>query len=117
MAKYDAHIKYRPDIDGLRAIAVLSVIGFHAFPEWFPGGFVGVDIFFIISGYLISSIIFEQVQEGRFTIGGFYVRRIKRIFPSLIVILIFCLVGGWYILFPHEYKLLGKHIAGGAGFS
>ena len=115
-AMHGAPIKYRPDIDGLRAVAVLSVIGFHAFPDWFPGGFVGVDVFFIISGYLISSIIFEQVRDGKFSIATFYARRIKRIFPSLIVILVFCLVAGWYVLLPHELKMLGKHVAAGAGF-
>jgi len=112
-----APLKYRPDIDGLRAVAVLSVIGYHAFPDWFPGGFIGVDIFFIISGYLITSIILEQVREGTFTIGRFYARRIKRIFPALTVILLFCIAFGWLVLLPHEYSQLGKHIAAGAGFS
>ena len=112
-----APLKYRPDIDGLRAVAVLSVIAYHAFPDWFPGGFVGVDIFFVISGFLITSIILEQVREGTFTIGRFYARRVKRIFPALIVILLFCIVFGWAVLLPHEYSQLGKHIAAGAGFS
>src|SRR5262249_24589181 len=76
---------YRPDIDGLRAIAVLSVVGFHAFPTWFHGGFVGVDIFFVISGYLISTIIFGNLERGSFSYAEFYSRRIKRIFPALIV--------------------------------
>ena len=61
------HPKYRPDIDGLRAIAVLSVVGFHAFPEWVHGGFIGVDIFFVISGYLISTIIFENLEKNSFS--------------------------------------------------
>src|SRR5579872_1080522 len=74
---------YRPDIDGLRAIAVLAVIGFHAFPEYLPGGFVGVDVFFVISGFLISGIILEALQEQRFSLAGFYSRRIRRIFPAL----------------------------------
>jgi len=112
-----APLKYRPDIDGLRAVAVLSVIAYHAFPDWFPGGFVGVDIFFVISGFLITSIILEQVREGTFTIGRFYARRIKRIFPALIVILLFCIAFGWMVLLPQEYSQLGKHIAAGAGFS
>src|SRR4051794_34588342 len=74
-------IDYRPDIDGLRAIAVLSVVGFHAFPDIVRSGFVGVDIFFVISGYLISSIILRELRDRRFSFVSFYARRIKRIFP------------------------------------
>lgn len=110
------HPKYRPDIDGLRAIAILSVVGYHAFPEMVKGGFVGVDIFFVISGYLISTIIFENIQSGRFSFIDFYRRRIKRIFPALIVVLMACFTIGWLVLLPSEYKQLGKHIASGAGF-
>ncbi len=108
--------KYRPDIDGLRAIAVLSVIGYHAFPGIIRGGFVGVDIFFVISGYLISRIIVSSLGEGTFSFPEFYARRIKRIFPALVVVLAACCVAGWFTLLPREYKELGKHIAGGAGF-
>jgi len=110
------HPKYRTDIDGLRAIAVIAVVAFHAFPSWLKGGFIGVDIFFIISGYLISTIIFESLDKGTFSFSGFYTRRIKRIFPALIVVLIACLVIGWNILLADEYKQLGKHIAAGASF-
>lgn len=110
------HPKYRPDIDGLRAIAVLSVVGFHAFPTWIRGGFVGVDIFFVISGYLITSIILTNLNNGTFSFSEFYSRRIKRIFPALIVVMTTCLIFGWYALLPHEYKQLGKHLAAGAGF-
>lgn len=77
--------KYRADIDGLRAIAVLSVVGFHAFPNWVKGGFIGVDIFFVISGFLISTIIFENLARDSFSFLGFYSRRLKRIFPALLV--------------------------------
>ena len=70
--------EYRSDIDGLRAVAVLSVLAFHAFPGWLSGGFVGVDIFFVISGYLISGIILGNLAEGRFTFLDFYQRRIRR---------------------------------------
>jgi len=112
----DLPIEYRPDIDGLRAVAVLSVIGYHASPRLVPGGFVGVDIFFVISGYLISSIIFNGLTKGRFTFAEFYVRRIRRIFPALIVVLAFCWIFGWFVLFTDEYKVLGKHMAGSAIF-
>ncbi len=110
------HPKYRADIDGLRAIAVLSVIGFHAFPSWIQGGFIGVDIFFVISGFLISSIIFDNLQRERFSFVEFYSRRIKRIFPSLLVVLAASFVFGWFVLLADEFKQLGKHIAGGAAF-
>lgn len=111
-----AHPRYRPDIDGLRAIAVLSVIGFHAFPEKITSGFVGVDIFFVISGFLISSIIFSSLERDRFSFVEFYSRRVKRIFPALLLVMVACLVFGGFALFSDEYKQLGKHIAGGAGF-
>lgn len=110
------HPKYRADIDGLRAIAILSVVGFHAFPQWIKGGFVGVDIFFVISGFLISSIIFGNLEKNSFSYYDFYARRIKRIFPALILVLVTSFVFGWYLLLPDEYKQLGKHIAAGAGF-
>ena len=107
---------YRPDIDGLRAIAVLAVIGFHAFPTWIRGGFVGVDVFFVISGYLISTILLTGMECGSFRFSQFYIRRIRRIFPALIVVLLACMVAGWLVLFSFEYKALGKHVAGSAAF-
>ena len=110
------HPKYRPDIDGLRAIAVLSVVGFHAFPSWVNGGFIGVDVFFVISGFLISGIIYENLDKGEFTFREFYARRIRRIFPALIVVMTACFAFGWFSLLADEYKQLGKHIAGGATF-
>ncbi len=108
---------YRPDIDGLRAVAVLSVVAFHAFPSWVQGGFVGVDVFFVISGFLISRIIFEKLNDGGFSFGWFYARRIRRIFPALLVVLISTYAFGWFALFANEYVLLGKHVAAGAGFA
>ena len=111
-----SHPKYRPDIDGLRAVAVLSVVAFHAFPRWMPGGFIGVDIFFVISGFLISTIIFENLEKNTFNFIGFYARRIRRIFPALLIVLIFSYAFGWIALLADEYKQLGKHIAAGAGF-
>jgi len=110
------HPKYRPDIDGLRAIAVLSVVGFHAAPGRVPGGFIGVDIFFVISGYLISSIILRGLEAGTFTFTEFYGRRIKRIFPALLLTLLGCMAIGNVILLDDQFKELGKHVAGGAGF-
>lgn len=110
------HIKYRADIDGLRAIAVVSVVLFHAFPTRLPGGFIGVDIFFVISGYLISRIIFEGLDKNAFSFLEFYARRIKRIFPALFMVLAPVFAAGWMILLAGEYRQLGKHIAAGAGF-
>ena len=108
---------YRPDIDGLRALAVVSVLLFHAFPQWLPGGFVGVDVFFVISGYLITGIILHEAQRSQFTVRGFYARRIRRIFPALVLILAFVLGAGWLLLSPSEYTLLDKHVRSSAGFT
>jgi peptidoglycan/LPS O-acetylase OafA/YrhL len=110
------HTPYRSDIDGLRGIAVLAVVGFHGFPTQVRGGFVGVDIFFVISGYLISSILIESLERNEFSFMQFYARRVRRIFPALVVVLIACICCGWLVLFPDEYQQLGKHIAAGAGF-
>ena len=107
---------YSLDIDGLRAIAVLAVVAFHAFPDVVKGGFVGVDIFFVISGYLITAIILNDLNSHTFSIWSFYARRIRRIFPALILVLLFCFLVGWLVLFPEEYRQLGKHAAGSAGF-
>ena len=109
-----SHPKYRPDIDGLRAVAVLAVVAFHA--NWIRGGFIGVDIFFVISGYLISTIIFENLDKGTFSFTEFYARRIKRIFPALLLVLIVCYIFGWFVLLADEYRQLGKHIISGVGF-
>jgi len=111
-----SHLHYRKDIDGLRAIAILSVIGFHAFPDIFKGGFVGVDIFFVISGYLISSIILTQLEAGKLNLTDFYERRVRRIFPALLTVTFSSLIFGWFFLFWDEYAVLGKHVAGGIGF-
>ena len=105
---------YRADIDGLRALAILLVIIFHAFPKFLRGGFIGVDIFFVISGYLITGIIINGQNQGNFSLLQFYSRRIKRIFPALIIVLIFCLIAGWFGLLANEYEILGKHIAAGS---
>jgi peptidoglycan/LPS O-acetylase OafA/YrhL len=111
-----AHLKYRPDIDGLRAVAVLGVIIYHAFPKALPGGFSGVDIFFVISGYLISGILYKGVREGGFSFREFYARRVRRLFPSLITLLLVALVFGKIILLNDEFEQMGKHVAAGTLF-
>ncbi|CDZ78169.1 O-acetyltransferase OatA [Legionella massiliensis] len=114
---YKMHSDYRPDIDGLRAIAVLLVVIFHAFPHALKAGFIGVDIFFVISGFLISKIILNSfAQTNRFSLVTFYSRRVNRIFPALILVLVACFSFGWFALLPDEYTQLSKHIMGGAGF-
>ena len=95
--------RYRPDIDGLRAWAVLSVFFFHLQPSLLPGGFLGVDIFFVISGYLITGIILREHHQGIFSFSHFYARRVKRIFPALFVVLIFCAIAAILVLPPDSY--------------
>ena len=113
----EADRSYRPDIDGLRALAVAVVLIFHAFPSRLPGGFVGVDVFFVISGYLISGIILKALAEGRFTYAHFYARRIRRIFPALTVVLAAVMAAGWFLLYADDYAGLGRHAAAGAAFA
>jgi len=107
-------VAYRPDIDGLRAVSILLVVGYHA--QGVPGGFVGVDVFFVISGFLISRIILDELKAGTFSPLGFYARRVRRIFPALIVVLAVTYVIGWFVLLPDGFSLLGKSIAAGVGF-
>jgi peptidoglycan/LPS O-acetylase OafA/YrhL len=99
---------YRPDVDGLRALAVLAVILFHIDPAWVPGGFVGVDVFFVISGYLITRIIAKGLSERTFTIIGFYDRRIRRILPALWVLLLVCLPVSWWLMLPRDVEAMAK---------
>lgn len=99
---------YRADIDGLRAVAVMAVILFHADPRWLPGGFVGVDIFFVISGYLITGIVAKDFEAGRFAFRQFYERRVRRILPALWVLLIVCVPLSWLLLLPQDAEAMGK---------
>lgn len=104
-------LKYRSDIDGLRALAVLGVVIYHVSPQSLPGGFLGVDIFFVISGYLISLIVFREQAAGTFSFADFYARRARRLFPALAVVLLATIVFGAFALFADEYQRLGKHAA------
>ncbi|MES2992870.1 MAG: acyltransferase family protein [Pseudomonadota bacterium] len=108
---------YRADIDGLRAVAVLAVIAYHAFPGALPGGFVGVDVFFVISGYLITGILAREIGAGTFTLAGFYARRVRRILPALAIVLAFALAAGWLLLSPKQLATLCRHVVGGVTFS
>ncbi len=108
--------RYRPDIDGLRAIAVILVMNFHAFPQALPGGFIGVDIFFVISGLLITGIIARELEQQRFSLVAFYNRRIRRIFPALIVVLAATLVLGWLWMLPLAYAQLSSDVFASAAF-
>ncbi len=105
---------YRPDIDGLRAIAVLAVVLFHFELPYFDGGFVGVDVFFVISGYLITSIIIREMESDRFSLRGFYERRIRRIFPALFVVIAVVVIVGAIILSPAAFRTLTESGAAAA---
>lgn len=107
---------YRPDIDGLRALAVLSVLFYHVDPLLLSGGFLGVDIFFVISGYLISLIVFRELAQGEFSFSHFYARRVRRLFPALIAVILACLVFGGFALFAEEYQRLGRHAVAAISF-
>ena len=101
-------LTYRPDIDAMRAIAVLAVIGFHAFPSICKGGFVGVDVFFVISGYLISKIIFGALDTHSFSFASFYAKRVRRIFPALVFMLAIILPLGYNCSCPMNFPSLGN---------
>lgn len=100
--------EYRPELNGLRAVAVLLVLFFHLDMEWMKGGFLGVDIFLVISGYFISRNIVHELQHGKFTFYGFYTKRLRRLFPALIVTLFIVLITGYFILTPSDFERLGK---------
>ncbi|KDO19783.1 hypothetical protein SPRG_22345 [Saprolegnia parasitica CBS 223.65] len=108
---------YRPDVDGLRTLAVVPVLVFHAYPAFLPGGFIGVDVFFVISGFLISGILFKEHQRGSFTYAGFYVRRVRRIFPTLLVVLVVTFWLGYLYLMAPKLKAMAATMLAGSLFS
>jgi peptidoglycan/LPS O-acetylase OafA/YrhL len=109
-------LKYNPSIDGLRGIAISLVLLFHIWPKYFSFGYVGVDIFFVLSGYLITQIIYTKLESNTFSLKEFYRNRIRRIFPALIVVLSITMLIGYLFLFPIELEQLGKHIKSSAFF-
>ncbi len=110
MTFQSGHRGYRPDIDGLRAVAVIPVVFYHAGLAGFTGGFVGVDIFFVISGFLITGIVWSELNQNRFSLQNFYVRRIKRIFPALFAVLFFTSVAAFFLLIPQDLTEFGKSV-------
>jgi peptidoglycan/LPS O-acetylase OafA/YrhL len=112
----DFALPYRPDIDGLRAVAVAVVIAYHAFPKFLAGGFIGVDVFFVISGYLITQLVLTSLQAGAFSLGEFYRRRVRRIVPALLLVMSACCLFGWLWLLPSELQWLGNSMSWCAPF-
>jgi peptidoglycan/LPS O-acetylase OafA/YrhL len=110
-------MKYRPEIDGLRAIAVIPVILFHAGFSTFSGEFVGVDVFFVISGYLITTIILSEMEQGRFSIIGFYERRARRILPALFLVMLVSLPFAWFWLLPSDMQSFSQSLVAVSSFS
>ena len=110
-------MNYRADIDGLRALAVLMVVFYHAGFDFIPGGFVGVDVFFVISGYLITGIILREQDEGRFSFSSFYVRRMKRILPAFYVVGFSTVFVGYFLLLPSDYVSLANSFFAASTFT
>ena len=110
-------VDYRREIDGLRALAVVPVILFHAGFQAFSGGFVGVDVFFVVSGYLITTVIIEDLARGAFSIATFYERRARRILPALLVTCAAVALVGWLLLLPDDLVYLGKFLAAASVFA
>ena len=110
-------MEYRREIDGLRALAVVPVILYHAGIEPFSGGFVGVDVFFVISGYLITAIILAEKQAGTFSLLNFYERRVRRILPALFAVMFASLPFAWYLMVPHELKAFSQSLMAVSLFS
>jgi peptidoglycan/LPS O-acetylase OafA/YrhL len=101
---------YRADIDVLRGIAILGVLAFHFFPDWLPSGFVGVDVFFVISGYLITSILQRELRDHRFRLFKFYERRCRRILPALAVVLYAVVIGSFWLASPRDLIWIGQNL-------
>ena len=114
---HNSIVAYRPEIDGLRALAVLPVILFHAGFELFSGGYVGVDVFFVISGYLITSILLREMEQAKFSIIRFYERRARRILPALFFVVACCLPFAWFWLLPEDLARFGQSLIAVATFS
>ena len=112
-----AAIRYRKDIDGLRALAILPVVLYHYQLLYMPGGFVGVDIFFVISGYLITSLLQDDIRKNRFSLTWFYERRARRILPALFFVLVLTSCAAFFILLPADFKDYGRSIAAATAFS
>jgi peptidoglycan/LPS O-acetylase OafA/YrhL len=110
-------MKYRPEIDGLRAVAVIPVILFHAGFEYFADGFVGVDVFFVISGYLITTIILSEKEQGTFSLVKFYERRARRILPALFLVMFVCLPFAWLWLLPSSMRDFSQSLMAVSTFS
>ena len=110
MKKRELKLKFRTDINGLRAAAVIAVVIFHFNNEWLSGGFAGVDVFFVISGFLMTGIIFKGLDTGSFSVLKFYIARANRIIPALAVLCLVLIIFGWFFLFNSEYQVLGKHV-------
>jgi peptidoglycan/LPS O-acetylase OafA/YrhL len=102
-------LNYRPDIDGLRAVAVLAVVLFHT-RLGLSGGYVGVDIFFVISGYLITGIILKDIKNNTFSLAAFWERRVRRIFPALLTVIASTIIAGWFILLPTDFLDFGRSV-------
>lgn len=109
-------MRFRKDINGLRAIAVIAVVLFHFNANWMPGGFAGVDVFFVISGFLMTGIIFRGIEQENFSILKFYVARANRIIPALALLCLVLMFFGWFYLTPLNYMALGKHAASSVSF-
>ena len=103
-------MNHRADIDGLRAVAIVPVLLFHAGIYQVPGGFTGVDVFFVISGYLITGLILDDIAKGKFSIAHFYERRVRRILPALFFLLIFTSIAGYALLMPDDAREFGRSL-------
>ena len=112
-----SNFRYRPEVDGLRPVAVVAVVLYHAGGFYCHGGYVGVDVFFVISGFLITSVIWKDLERERFTFAHFWERRVRRIVPAMVVVTVATLAAGWFLLLPADYKNLGREAAAQAVFA